>query len=174
MSPSRLGSKTVRESWPLTRLLSNVAFVRRTWTVSVARRLAVVTVAVEQLEVVSPIGPTMALGDDVIDFHPITLREEQSTRRALALLPLQELRNSGRDFWMLPETGTPIYPIAIIGAAHAVDLHVPTNRRLPMAVQAQLTMGRLKDPAVARGEAPVPMSDPAFAFVRMAVGRPGA
>ena len=54
MSPSRLGSKTVRESWPLTRLLNDVAVVTRTWTVRVARRLTIVTVAVEQLEV----GPT--------------------------------------------------------------------------------------------------------------------
>ena len=50
VSPPRLGSKTVHESWPLTRLLSDVAFVIRTRTVSVARRLVVVAMAVEQLE----------------------------------------------------------------------------------------------------------------------------
>src|SRR5712691_3785243 len=36
MSPPRLGSRTVHESWPLTRFLSHVAFVTRTWTVSVS------------------------------------------------------------------------------------------------------------------------------------------
>ncbi len=94
MSPPRLGSKTVHEGWPLTRLLSDVAFVRRTWTVRVARRLAIVTVAVQQLEVVFPISPATALGDDVIDFHPIALREEQSARSALAVLSLQESGDS--------------------------------------------------------------------------------
>jgi hypothetical protein len=67
MSPPRLGSKTVHESWPLTRLLSAVAFGRRPWTVSVARRLALVTVTVEQLEVVVPINPAPAVGDNMID-----------------------------------------------------------------------------------------------------------
>src|SRR5215510_10022440 len=130
------------------------------------------TMAVEQLEVVSSISPTAALGDDMIDFHPILLRKEQSTLRALALLPLQESCDSGRDFRVLPKTGAPIDPIAIIGAAHPMDLHVPTNRGLPMSVQAGCTVGRLKNPAVTRGEAPVPMRDPPFALVGVAVGRP--
>ena len=74
--------------------------------------------AVEQLEVVSPISSPAALGGDMIHSHPILLRKEQSTLRTLALLSLQESRDSGRDFGMLPEAGTPIHPIAIIGAAH--------------------------------------------------------
>src|ERR1043166_1181202 len=162
MSPSRLGSRTVHESWPLTRLLSDVAFVTRTRTVSVAHGLTIVTMAVEQLEVVSPIRPSTTAGDDVIDFHPIALRKEQATLQALALLSLQESCDTGRDLRMLPKAGTPIHPIAIVGAAHAVDLYLPTNRRLPMTVQAKLPIGRLKDPAVACGKAPVPMSDPPF------------
>jgi hypothetical protein len=174
MSPSRLGSKTVHEGWPLTRLLSDVAFVRRTGTVSIARRLTIVTVAVQQLEVVVSISPATALGDDVIDFHPITLREEQSTRSALAVLSLQESCDSGRDLRMVPKTGTPIHPIAIIGATYAVDLHMPTNRRLPVTVQTKLSVGRLEDPPVSRGEAPVPMSDSSFPFVGVPVGRPSA
>ena len=101
MSPSRLGSKTVHESWPLTRLLSDVAFVIRTRTVSVARRLVVVAMAVEQLEVVSPIYPPTPARDDVIDFHPIVLRKEQSTLRTLSLLSLQQSRDSRRDLRML-------------------------------------------------------------------------
>ena len=102
MSPSRLGSKTVRESWPLTRLLSAVAFVRRTRTASVIRGLAIVTMTVEQLKVLAPIcSPTSAMGD-VIDFHPIALRKEQSTRYALTPLTLQESSDAGRDLRMLP------------------------------------------------------------------------
>jgi hypothetical protein len=102
MSPSRLGSKTVRESWPLTRLLSHVAFVTHTWTVRVARRLAIVTMAVQQLEIVVPLSPTTASGDDVIHFPPIALRKEQSTLRAWSVLSLQKSSAAGRDFRMLP------------------------------------------------------------------------
>jgi hypothetical protein len=53
-----------------------------------------------------------------------------------------------------------------------VALHVPTNRRLPMAVQSQLTVRRLKDPPVSRSDCPVPMGDPSFSLVRVPVGRP--
>ena len=103
MSPPRLGSRTVHESWPLTRLLSAVAFVRRTRTASVIRGLAIVTMTVEQLKVLAPIcSPTSAMGD-VIDFHPIALhKEEQSTRYALTPLTLQESSDAGRDLRMLP------------------------------------------------------------------------
>ena len=51
---------------------------------------------------------------------------------------------------------------------------MPTNRRLPVAVETNLPVGRLKDPAVSRGEVPVPMSDPPFALIGVAVGRPSA
>ena len=134
MSPPRLGSRTVHESWPLTRLLSHVAFVTRTWTVSVSHGLASMTVAVKQLEVVVPISPATALGDDMIDFHPITLREEQATLWALSVLSFQESGDAWRDFRMLPETCTPIHPIPIIGTARAMDLHVQSNRRLSVSV----------------------------------------
>lgn len=75
---------------------------------------------------------------------------------------------------MVAEARTPIHPIAVIGTASPMDFHVPTNRRLPMAVQMNLAVSGLEDPAVACGEVPVPMCDPPFAFVRMAVGRPRA
>jgi hypothetical protein len=70
--------------------------------VKITRRLAIVTMAVQQLEVVSSMRSSATSGDDVIDFHPITLRKEQSARSALPLLSLQESCDSGRDFRMLP------------------------------------------------------------------------
>jgi len=132
-----------------------------------------VTVAVQQLEVVGHIWPPATSREKVIDFHPIAVCKEQSTGQAPALLSLQEARESGRDLRMLPKAGTPIHPIAIVGAAHAVDLYLPTDRCLPVAVEVELTVGRLKDPTVARGEVPIPVSNPAFALVRVAVGGPG-
>ena len=60
-------------------------------------RLAIVTVAVQQLEVVVPIGPAVTLGDDVIHFHPIARRQEQTAFWPLAVLPLQESSDSRRD-----------------------------------------------------------------------------
>jgi hypothetical protein len=46
------------------------------------------------LEVVVPISPAAALGDDVIHFHPIALREEQATLWAFPVLSLQESGDS--------------------------------------------------------------------------------
>jgi hypothetical protein len=174
MSPSRLGSKTVHESWPLTRLLSDVAFVRRTWTVRVVRRFAIVTMAVQQLAVVVPIAPAAAVGDDVIHFHPIARREEQAALRTLAMLSLQESSDSGRDLRMVSEASTPIYPIASIGTAPTVALHVTPDWRVSVSIPVGTSLRRLKDPSVSLGHAPVPMGDPLFALVGMAVGRPGA
>ena len=125
------------------------------------------------MEVVGHIWPPATSGENVIDFYPIAVRKEQSTGQAPALLSLQESRDPGRDLRMLPKAGTPIHPIAIVGAAHAVDLYLPTDRCLPVAVEVELTVGRLKDPAVACGEVPIPLRDPAVALVRMAVGGPG-
>ena len=87
--------RDMAHGWPLTRLLSAVAFGTRTPTVRVARRRAILTVAVEQLEVVCPISPTATSGADVIDFHPIARRKEHSPLQALSVLPLQEPRDSG-------------------------------------------------------------------------------
>ena len=86
------------------------------------------------MEVVFPSRPPAGLGDDVIHFHPIVLREEQTAFEALALLSLQESCDSGRDLWMVPEAGTPIPPLAIIGTTHPVNLHVPPDHRLPVAI----------------------------------------
>jgi len=174
MSPSRLGSKTVREGWPLTRLLSDVAFVRRTETARIMRRLAIVTMAVQQLEVVVPIGPAVSVGGDVIYFHPIARREEQAACRTFTALALQESCDSGRDLWMVSKACTPIHPIAIIGAPPPLDLHVTPDGRLPVSIEAETSLRGLKDPAVPLGDAPVPMGDPLFAFVGMSVGRPSA
>jgi hypothetical protein len=70
--------------------------------VRVSRRLAVVTVTVQQLEVGVYICSPTTSGENVIDFHPIPVRKEQSTRWALAPLSLQEPRDSERDFRMPP------------------------------------------------------------------------
>jgi hypothetical protein len=148
MSPSRLGSNTVHEGWPLTRLLSAVAFVRRTWTVRIVRRLAIVTVAVQQLEVVVPTAPAAASGEDVIHFHPVARREEQAALRTLAVLSLQASGDSGRDLRVVSEASPPIDPIAIIGTAPTVDLHMTPDRRLSVSIQVGTSLRGLKDPGL--------------------------
>src|SRR5258706_7507640 len=106
MSPSRLGSRTVHESRPLTRLLSDLAFVRRTATARVIRRLPIVTMAVEELEGVIPMRPTGASGEDVIGFHPIAFREEQAARRTFAGLSLPKLCDSRRELLIVCQART--------------------------------------------------------------------
>ena len=86
------------------------------------------------MEVVFPSSPPAGLGDEVIPFHPIIPREEQTALGALALLSLQESCDAGRDLWMVPEAGTPIHPIALIGTTHAVTLHVSPDPRLSVSI----------------------------------------
>jgi hypothetical protein len=174
MSPSRLGSNTVHEGWPLTRLLSAVAFVRRTWTVRIVRRLAIVTVAVPPLAVVVPPAPAAASGEEVIHFHSVARREEQAALRTLAVLSLQASGDSGRDLRVVSEASPPIDPIAIIGTAPTVDLPMTPDRRVAVSRHVGTSVRGLNDPAVALGHAPVPRGDPPLACVGMAVGRPSA
>jgi hypothetical protein len=83
-----------------------------------------VTVAVEQLEVIFPICPSVSLREDMIDFHAVSIREEQATLPTLPVLFFQELGDSGREVGVVPEPGAPIHPVPIIRAAHAVDFHM--------------------------------------------------
>jgi len=48
----------------------------------------------EKLEVRYSIRSPAGLGDEVIDFHPISIHEEQAAGRALPLLCLQESSDS--------------------------------------------------------------------------------
>ena len=75
---------------------------------------------------------------------------------------------------MVSEASTPVHPIAIIGTAPTVDLHVTPDWRLSVSIQVGTSLRGLKDPSVSLGNSPVPMGDPLFAFVGMAVGRPSA
>jgi len=174
MSPSRLGSKTVQEGWPLPRLLRDVACVRRTWTVSVVRRRAIVTGAGQPWAVVVPLAPAAALGDDVVHCYPIVRRKEQAALRTRAVLSLQESRDSGRALRMVSEARTPICPSASIGTAPTVDFHVTPDGRVSVSIPVGASVRGLQDPSVARGHAPGPRGDPRVAVVGMAGGRPSA
>jgi hypothetical protein len=88
--------RDMAHGWLLTRLLSAVAFGTRTPTVRVARRRAILTVAVEQLEVVCPISPTATSGADVIDFHPIARRKGNRTPGANTTEPRAEEKSAAR------------------------------------------------------------------------------
>ena len=67
-----------------------MAFVRRTWTAKVARRLSLVAMLMKKLEVHESIRSPANLGEKMIDFHPISIGKEQSAYGALPLLSLQE------------------------------------------------------------------------------------
>src|SRR5262245_61584315 len=125
-------------------------------------RLAIVTVAVQQLEVVVPISPTVTLGEDVIQFHPIARCKEQAACRTFTLLSLQESCDSGRDLWMVSKARTPVYPIAIVGPPPPLDLHVTPNRCLAVSIEAEGSLRGLQDPAMSLGNAPRPRGDPLF------------
>lgn len=149
-----------------------MAFVKRTWTARVARRLSLVAMLMKKLEVRHRIRSPAGLGDDVIDFHPISIHEEQAAGWALPLLCLQESSDSRRDFRMTSQAHTPIHPVPVIRAARALDLHIPANRGPIVRVQAERAVGRLEDPALPFVHSPVFARRPALVLVRMPVDCP--
>src|ERR1700704_3393582 len=119
-----------------------MAFVIRTWTARVSRCFSLVAVLMKELEVRHRIGSPTGLGKDVIDFHPISIPKEQTARRALPLLSLPEPSDSRGDFGMVTQAHTPIHPVSVIRAAHALDLHMPANRGPIVRGQAERAVGR--------------------------------
>ena len=151
-----------------------MALVTRTWTARVARRLSLVAVLMKKLEVRHRIRSPAGVGKDVIDFHPLSIHEEQAAGWALPLLCLQESSDSRRDFRMASQAHTPIHPVPVLRAARALDLHMPSNRRPIVRVQAERAVGWLEDPAFPFIHSPVFARRPALFLVRMPVDCPGA
>ena len=62
----------------------------RTLATSLAGCFLIVTMSMQQLQVVSRILPSLGFGNDVIDFHLVSMHEVPSAFPALPLLVFQE------------------------------------------------------------------------------------
>jgi hypothetical protein len=67
-----------------------LAVVIRTGCANLSGRFRRVTMSMEQLEVASRLGSSPGFGDDVVDFHHISIAKEQFACPACPLLSLQE------------------------------------------------------------------------------------
>jgi hypothetical protein len=128
----------------------------------------------EQWQVVDRLHPSSCFGDDVIDFHGVSIVEEQFALPASSSLSFQESGDSCRDVGMASEPAAPIDPVSVIWTSRALYLHMSPDRRVIMAVQAGTAVGRLKRPAFPVVDSPVCARRPAFLLVWMTLDGPGA
>ena len=90
-------------------------------------RFRIVAVSMERLQVGQ--ACVVSISTDVIALDI----EEQPTITAAPTLLLQHLRQAWTDGRVPSLSRAPVHPIAIIGTAMALDLHMPRNRYLTLA-----------------------------------------
>src|SRR5437660_263518 len=114
--------------------------MRTTGHRTISGRLRVVAMTMEQLPVGVAVLPTGRDGHHVVDFHPVSMANLQSTPAAPTLLPSQQDAGPSRQPWLAAKSAAPIRPVPIIRAAAALHLDVPLDRG--RAVPGQLRPGR--------------------------------
>jgi hypothetical protein len=77
----------------------------------------------------------VSISIDVIDLDLVILLEEQPTIATAPTLLFQQLRQAWTDVRVPSLSRAPVHPIAIIGTAIALDLHMPRNRHLTMGME---------------------------------------
>ena len=96
-------------------------------------RFRIVAVSMERLQV----GQTriVSISTDVIDLDLVIQLKEQPTVATAPTLGFQQLRQAWTDVRVPSLSRAPVHPIAIIGTAMALDLHMPRNRYLIMGME---------------------------------------
>jgi hypothetical protein len=77
----------------------------------------------------------VSISTDVIDLDLVIQLEEQPTMATAPTLLFQQRRAAWTDVRVPSLSRGPVHPIAIIGTAIALDLHMPRNRHLIMGVE---------------------------------------
>jgi hypothetical protein len=77
----------------------------------------------------------VSISTDVIDLDLIIRLKEQPTVATAPALGFQQLRQAWTDVRVPSLARAPVQPIAIIGTAIALDLHMPRNRYLTMGME---------------------------------------
>ena len=96
----------------------------RTLATSFPGCFLLVTMSMQQLQVVSRLTPSLGFGNDVIDFHLVSMHEVPSAFPALPLLLLQERGDSRGYVWMVSYSFAPVDPVSVVWTARALDFHM--------------------------------------------------
>jgi hypothetical protein len=77
----------------------------------------------------------VSISTDVIDLDLVLRLEEQPTVATAPTLGFQQPRQAWTDVRVPSLARAPVHPIAIIGTAMALDLHMPRDRHLTMGME---------------------------------------
>jgi hypothetical protein len=77
----------------------------------------------------------VSISTDVINLDLVILLEEQPTIATAPTLLFQQLRQAWTDVRVPSLSRAPVHPIAIIGTAIALDLHLPRHCHLTMGME---------------------------------------
>src|SRR5262249_50497879 len=80
--------------------------------------------SMQQLHVVSCIPPSVLFGQDVIDFHLVSIRKVQTACSTSPLLLLQEPGDARGYVWMVSYALAPVDPVSVVGTTCALDFHM--------------------------------------------------
>ena len=137
-------------------------------------RFRIVAVSMERLQVGR--ARIVSIPIHVIDLDVVVLLEEQLTIPTTSLLPFEQLSQSRTDTRVPSSSDTPVHPIAIIGTAIALDLHMPGNGHLPMSLEVAgiWSSGWGGEDETGIAPVPVPLNGPPDGLGRMASVCPAA
>ncbi len=137
-------------------------------------RFRIVAVAVERLQVRR--ARIVSISPDVIDLDLVIRLEEHPTRATAPPLVCQQLRQSWTDVRVPSLSRAPVHPLAIIGTAMALDLHMPRHRHLIMGMEVHgVRPSRWGGEGPTGGEPmPVPLNGPPDGLGRVSSMRPAA
>jgi hypothetical protein len=128
--------------------------------------------AMQPLQVVPSVMPTLDFGHDRVDVYGVALQEIQTARVTFAPWLLQEPGHAWGRFRMAASACTPISPVPSIRTAGAVHFPMALMWRVGLADQASPIVGRRAGPALSVVSTPVLAHDPVFGLVRVPVDGP--
>lgn len=140
----------------------------RTFATSLSGCFPIVTMSMQQLQVVSRLTPSLSFGNDVIDFHLVSVHEVSSTFPALPLLLLQESGDSRGYVWMASYSSAPVDPVSVVWTARALDFHMSLDGGVRVASEGYPAVGCLESPPFPIVHSPVFARDPVFLLVWVA------
>ena len=127
----------------------------RTLATSLAGCFRIVTMSMQQLQVVSRILPSLDFGNDVIDFHLVSIHEVPLAFPALPLLVFQEPGDARGYVWMASYAFAPVDPVSVIWTACALDFHMALDGGVGVAGEASPTVWWLEGPPLPIVHSPV-------------------
>jgi hypothetical protein len=108
----------------------------------------------EQLPVVIHIFPAVGFWDDVVHFQDVSCLAGESASWTSSLLTSEEGTDACCHPRRMSRSRAPVHPVAVIGAASPLDVHLPFYRCLSVKTESELALRRRK---VQRGAFSLPI-----------------